>query len=226
MKKIKTVKMITIRSTYDINDLYKYVEIIQNGKLKSTNIDFKDKKLTKKYGYPFLVNLDFLKLLKEDYFSNKNEIYKYLINNPTPEQIQDIDNYTIILNYGNGFMLFKNDENNNIKPIPMNHIITYINGRFLTNEYLEVDEFVKYLKSRDDVIYAKIEEIPYYNIWNSETKYISLEVLPSEEEYDKIYNISKSMKGFWEVEFLNLISGNNYKIYDFLGIEKYLKKKR
>lgn len=225
MKKIRTTKSVTVKNFYWINDIYKYVEIIEGGKLKSSYIDFNKIKFKKLYGYPCLIDSVSLKeIQRNDLFSK--DIYKYLMQNPTPEQIEDTENYTIISFNTDWCLIFKNDKNNNMRLSPIIITINYINGRFLTNKYLKIDDFIKHLKSRNDIIDVEMEKIPYYNASDDETESITFKILPSEKEYHKMYNISKKInEEYWGSEFLNLISGNNYKIYDFLGIKKYLKKK-
>lgn len=81
----------------------------------------------------------------------------------------------------------------NMKRISIPMYINYIDG-YLSNVYYDLvacHEHLKKLAKTENISFSDIKEIPYYNNVDGTGKYIDLEILLKQEDFDKVVELSK-----------------------------------
>ena len=116
----------------------------------------------------------------------------------------------------------------NKMPISIPMKFDYISGN-ITNKNFDLDKALKILKKNKFVLDCSIQDIPWFNRDNDETKYISYVVYLDQKTYDKVILKAKEMdKKFWSVRIEELINPIywGYDFEDILGInEAYIGEK-
>jgi hypothetical protein len=98
--------------------------------------------------------------------------------------------------------MFDADEN----IIPYAKRFDYIDTCF-SNETSKLKEMVEYLKNHDWVINKdelEIDDIPYYNARDGKSKFVTVQILPTKEAYNELYQLVKEEE-YWSTKMTDYV---------------------
>lgn len=202
--KINTILGKNITNTYGICEKEKLPELLANPEIFKPNFVFR------------LFTADVPEVIRTDYHAFQKNYDKFIpkISDIFEElpKLENLSDYVILIYDVNSELMF---EVGSDKPLPKSIYFDYING-WMDNEHYNLNEVLKVLEARDDVVIdtvreAKIQYVPYYNQNEDGTRqFISFCWQPKEEDWNKIsehirkyerYNIIlKEIFGFTKIE--------------------------